>query len=680
MSMEQRIEAIGLVMVLIATSSLAAGGPLAAQGGSPPEGPSLRTAPPPTVDAGDTGPWRHEVQGLTVELEIEPVTETAGEAPERLLADSEARFRFRLEDQLGAPLTGVYPAAWMDWKPPGVEGETCRGKVEAFLGGSLLSPPELDLNVYYVLAMNDDATISVVDPLFGFGTTKLLDMVFLESPGHDWVLSPDGERLYVSMPEAGRLAVVDTAAWEVLANLDVGPEPRRLALSPDGRFLWAAWGDARHGGVSAVDTAAGAHGEVVRRLETGAAPRDLVLSDDGRHLVAVAAAAARPDGGGIAVVIDGDHLKVTHRLEVAPDPVSVAWSPVAGTAWISHRPGGLTAVDPEVGRVVGEVVTPPGLGAVAFAPDGRLGFIVSPPRDELHILDAATGRLVQTADTEAEPDRVAFSDELAYLRHRGSDIVLMIPLGEVGEEGRPVPMVDFPGGQRPPGRSAQPTPAAGIVQAPGATAVLVANPEDRAIYFYKEGMAAPMGHFRNYSRQPRAVLAVDRSLRERGPGRYETTVTLRKAGRYDVAFFVDSPRMVRCFEVTVAPNPATEEPEPTKLDIRPTAPVAGQALTAGEPGELRFRVVDPASGEPMADLDLRVLTFRGGGLGQRRAWAEPTAEAGGYRVSLTPERAGVYYVFVDCPERRMAFNDGSGWVVEVTPPARAEGRRADDGV
>ena len=36
-------------------------------------------------------------------------------------------------------------------------------------------------------------------------------------------------------------------------------------------------------------------------------------------------------------------------------------------------------------------------------------------------------------------------------------------------------------------------------------------------------MAAPMGHFQNYGKQPRAVLVVVRSLREVRPGVYETT-------------------------------------------------------------------------------------------------------------------------------------------------------------
>ena len=48
------------------------------------------------------------------------------------------------------------------------------------------------------------------------------------------------------------------------------------------------------------------------------------------------------------------------------------------------------------------------------------------------------------------------------------------------------------------------------------------------VYYYKEGMAAPMGSFSNYGRRPRAVRVVDRSLREQSPGIYRTEARLRR--------------------------------------------------------------------------------------------------------------------------------------------------------
>jgi hypothetical protein len=61
-----------------------------------------------------------------------------------------------------------------------------------------------------------------------------------------------------------------------------------------------------------------------------------------------------------------------------------------------------------------------------------------------------------------------------------------------------------------------------MVPAPEGNSVLIANPADRVIYYYSEGMAAPMGSFQNYRREPRALMVVDRSLREVTSGVYTT--------------------------------------------------------------------------------------------------------------------------------------------------------------
>ena len=142
------------------------------------------------------------------------------------------------------------------------------------------------------------------------------------------------------------------------------------------------------------------------------------------------------------------------------------------------------AIDARRLDVVARMQAEPGLGQIRFAPGGRLGFAVNPRVDTVSIVDAALNRIVQVGDMKAGPDQVTFTEELAYIRHRDSEIVLMIPLREVEEEGRVMSVVDFPGGQEPLGKG-MPSRAPAIVRAPGAIAVLVANPADRMIYYYK---------------------------------------------------------------------------------------------------------------------------------------------------------------------------------------------------
>ena len=599
-------------------------------------------------------------EGIAIDLEIEPVEEAAGARGELREGDT-VTVRFQINDSnTQTPLSGVYPAAWMDRRPAGEETgrESCRDKVEAFIGGSLFAPPELDLNVYYVLALNSDPTISVVDPLFGFGTTKLLDMIFLEAPGEDWALSEDQMTLYVSMPDVNQLAVAATSTWEVSRNLSVGPRPSRLALQADGRYLWVGFDGPRDGisGVTVVDTAGP---EVVANILTGRGHHEIALSTDNRW------AFVSNQSDGTVTMIDVARLEAVATVPVGREPVSLTYSEMAGAIFVSSRADGIvTVIDAESRQAVGRIETEPGLGQIRFAPGGKLAFAVNTELDQVYLIDAATQRVVQTADVEDGPDQVTFSDHLAYVRHQGSETVLMIPLEQIGIAGAPVPVIDFPGGQKAFGRGSRPSPADGIVQAPGATAVLVANPADKTIYFYKEGMAAPMGHFQNYNRQPRAVLAVDRSLEERSPGSYETVATLRRPGLYDLAFFLDSPRTVHCFEVAVAPNPELEAARERLKPIAVRPIIDGRVLAHGDRVDLpvgetivfEVRLSDPVTDAPRSGLeDVRVLTFRSPGRDQQRRLARPMGD-GRYQVEMALPYPGVYYAFVESDSAGLRYN------------------------
>jgi YVTN family beta-propeller protein len=586
--------------------------------------------------------------GVAVDLSIE----SAGEKPGELREGQEAVFRFKISDTTtGTPLAGGYPAAWIDFVPDAarVESKSCTDRVEDLIGGSILSRPEVDLNVYYVLALNEDATISVVDPLFGFGNTKLLAMVYLDSPGEDWALSPDRNRLYVSVPESNQVAVVDTVAWKVLSKIAVGPRPTRLALQPDGARLWVTLEGGPEAGVAAIDTA---KAEVAARLPTGRGRHELALSDDNRF-VYVTNAADRT-----LSVIDAARLARVGDVSLGVAPTSLAFSPLARAVYVaSEEAGAVVAVGGEKPQVLARMEADAGLGQIRFAPGGRLGFVVNPRTDRLHILDAALNRVIQTGILLDGPDQVTFTEHLAYVRHRGSEVVMMVPLDEVGVEGRPVPVVDFPGGEHRLGAWKRPSPADSIVRAPGANAVLVANPADKAIYFYKEGMAAPMGSFRNYSREPRAVLVVDRSLKERTAGSYETVARLPGPGRYQVAFFLDSPRAVHCFPLTVVADPVAEERRAQQQPAKVESLIdASRVVRAGEKVRLRFRLSDPRTGQPKDGLqDVTVLLYTAASHRQWREVARPVGE-GVYEVEVTPPVPGSYHVAVSSPSMSLPFH------------------------
>ena len=562
------------------------------------------------------------------------------------------KFAFAIQDQSsGAPMTGVRPTAWVIPRRPGpaASGTSCVRKAATLLGGSLTNRPALDLNEYYVLALNDDASISVVDPRFGFGGSQLLALIDLESRGEDWVLSADGSALFVSMPEAGKIAVADTIHWKVQQNIAAGTKPRDLVLTPDGSTLWVLSEDGAR--AFAVNSRAPRH--VIARSDLQA----LAFSADAQFAVLAAKNAL--------LIADANSGAASESIALDLDPQALAYASHAQMFYAGDpRTGELAAVDLKARRIVAHIKATAGFSQLRFSLDGRYGFLPNPTHDIVEIFDTASNQIIRRAEVSDGPDQVTFSDRIAYFRRRESDTILMLSLDQLklAKHGMGVALADFTGGEHAMGRGLYSALADSIVPAPDGPAMLVANPVDRAIYYYKEGMAAPMGGFKNSSREPRAVLVVDRRLREIAAGRYETTKILDEPGSYDVVFFLDTPRVVSCFALDVAPRPETLAKRMREVTVAPE-PMAA-TVRAGAVTPIRFRLSDQAAKHPLNAEDVEIMAMLAPGIWQRRAPAQRMA-AGVYEAQLTPPDAGVYYIWVSSRSAGLAINNPQFFVLNV---------------
>ena len=596
-------------------------------------------------------PQKLVTQGLEVEFTIAPVAPVGDPTPE-LMQAQDALVRVRLTDTATrSPLTGVRPTLWMSQRTGApATPEQCKEKIKTFLQGSLRARPDVDLNSYYVLALNSEPNISVIDPLLGFGGTKLITLVMLKSPGEDWVLTSDQERLFVSLPASNQVAVVDTNTWKVVAEVETGARPVRLALQPDEKYLWVGTDDAAESGVTVIDAATF---KPVARVATGAGHHELALAGDSRTAFVTNAVA------GTLSVIDVRQLAKTAEVRTGRGADAVAVSPLSKFVYVTDRGAGQVAVvDPATASVRARIAAAPGAGVIRFAPGGRYGFVPNAAAGVVHIFDAATNSPLHTLKvTKGKdivgrgPDQVVFTKEFAYVRSAGSVDVTMIRLSTVGRE---MDVVAFPAGQSAPADSRTPAAAAdSVTPGPEGNSLLIANLADRQIYYYSEGMAAPMGDFQNYKREPRAVLIADRSLREVKSGTYETVTRLPQGGAYDVAFLLDSPRVTHCFDVRAAENPAVTHERVASLSVEYLE--REKPLRAGEEYKLRLRLSEKATGRPVDGLkDVQVLTFLSPGIWQQRALAQGVG-AGVYEVKLTVPEAGLYLFFVESRTAGVAF-------------------------
>jgi len=233
--------------------------------------------------------------------------------------------------------------------------------------------------------------LAAVDPV----ESALVGRVAVGGEPHEVAVDPAGEYLYAGSRRDGVVDVVDAAARERVASVDVGEEARvqGVALSPDGRRGYAI--DQRGARVVAFDPAAAADDggdsgrdpapdAVVRGAAVGDDPYDLVATDD-RVLV--------PGREAGTVHEFGPNLALTAVHEGFSRPVDAFR--IGGDWWV------LDAADSQLRSLDGDAVATPAPGLVATRVGDRL--LVSHYDDDLvSLVDVETGP-VWTAESPAYP-------------------------------------------------------------------------------------------------------------------------------------------------------------------------------------------------------------------------------------------------------------------------------------
>jgi YVTN family beta-propeller protein len=388
--------------------------------------------------------------------------------------------------------------------------------------------------------------------------------------------------------------------------------------------------------------------KVAATIPTGNGPHDMAFSEDNRFAFVL-----NGDEGTVSV-IDVRSLRNNKDIPVGAHASSMALSTLAEAVYVTNpTTGSITVISAATHAVIARIAAEPGVEQVQFAPGGRLGFVVNRRTNTVAVIDASVNRLVHTAGVEKAPDQLAFSARFAYVRHHDSEIVRMIPLNELGQEQADLPQLDFPGGQNVLGKVSRPSLAPAIVQAADDNAVLVVNPGDKAIYYYQEGMAAPMGHFSNYGKEPLAVMVVDRSLRETKPGSYVSTIRLPEAGRYSALLFVNSPRVIHCFDLSIAPGSETRSSSNVP-PVRIESLTQQTRVPAGASIRLTMRLTEGGTGKALEKRDDAFALIVAPGVWQARLPVEHVAK-GVYALTVSPPAAGLYDVYVTSPSLQLPY-------------------------
>ncbi|MFJ8645557.1 YncE family protein [Streptomyces sp. NPDC093546] len=201
------------------------------------------------------------------------------------------------------------------------------------------------------------------------------------APGPHWfVLTPDGRRAYTANKEAPFVSVVDVRSGALVDRVEAPGGSEGIAVSGDGRYVYAAGPKGTFGGepaadagVRVIDTSTGA---VVRTLPAEGlvfpvhtTSTGLVLAGELR--VTAGGSALGAQGPGLLHVYDGFEERA--RLEVGAFPLTITSSPDGRYGYVAAVTSStVTVVDLEARAVVTmlEVGRPgePGAHGLAYVP------------------------------------------------------------------------------------------------------------------------------------------------------------------------------------------------------------------------------------------------------------------------------------------------------------------------
>lgn len=596
-------------------------------------------------DSGILGRNSFAREGVNIELAVGSATADSN----RVVADDIARIEFQITNEANdQPVSGLYPAAWIDPIDTDAEVtiEQCREKAGLYLRGLIGVRPMIDLNSYYIVVLNEDPSIAVIDPIIGIrGITKLLTQIALPGRANDWTRSADEKRAFLAIPARDMVASVSLETFRLEKTVSVGELPTRVYVQPDGRLLWVGHGG-RRPGVTVLD--AGTL-DVVAEIPTGAGHHEIVADADSRNLYIT-----NRDDKTVSIISIAE-LEVSKTVRLDGTPVDVAVSELSGAAYISNGDTGeIIVLDDSYLEERDRVKSAPGAGPIGVSRDGRWAFVVNTAEDMVVVIDTATNRVVHEIEIEGQPFHLTFSRNFAFIRALQTPDVSMVQLDTLGAGGQPI-VLSFAAGTRAPDETKTLLPSNLFATAVTEAALLAVSPSDATVFYYMEGMNAPMGSFRNYGHRPMSVMIADRTIRETSDGVYSASLKIPAAGDYQLIMTMDSPEMIECFRFRAEPNPNAVVDLAAASIAYETQP--GTVVNVGEAAPVRFSLHrNDADQSPFDSETVQVLTYRAPNA-DRKVLPARNLGGGAYEALLEPENAGVYYVYPAAPDLQLGVED-----------------------
>jgi YVTN family beta-propeller protein len=234
---------------------------------------------------------------------------------------------------------------------------------------------------------------------------------------------------YVTNTIDDTVSMINTETLAVVATIPVEAGARKLAVAPDGRWVYAT--NSLAPGPEVISVISTAERRVVQQIELGlVTPDDIVVSPSGSFLYVTDRSAhilglQEPPGGFVvAVWLRSPYTPVGFSLPDIPGPLAFAPD---GSVLYAAAGSGIFAIDPFIGTVLRFIEAAGSPQDMVVAPDGALAYVADTDQrfgrtPGVHVIDLVAGVRLDTIAVP-QPDVIALAPDAstAYVTVVGRD-------------------------------------------------------------------------------------------------------------------------------------------------------------------------------------------------------------------------------------------------------------------
>jgi YVTN family beta-propeller protein len=229
-------------------------------------------------------------------------------------------------------------------------------------------------------------------------------------PGEPVAVVVSGDRAYVSTSSASydAVSVIDTATRTVLSTYPLAFGVTALAISPDGKRVYAGRNGDNHVDVAVIDTTAERVGTIDIATSAGSGVDAIAVDPTGKRLYV----ATTDERGSQLVVVDAETTRVDREVWVGPPIRDVAFAD--GTAYVltSDRAhgGAVSVIDMSANRITDTIEL--GIGAptqMTLSPDKTRAYVVD--YDHVAVVCTLTHDVVSIVPVDARPSCVTVDSD-----------------------------------------------------------------------------------------------------------------------------------------------------------------------------------------------------------------------------------------------------------------------------